>query len=175
MAIELRDARRSPGDRTWLGNVYPLYLHDLSEFDTGYYHLDDDGRWQPDHLPSWLEDGRDLPLLLLLDGRRVGFAMVGRKPSPWVAPGCDYRMSEFFVLKRERMRGVGSSAAHAVFDAHPGRWEVSELVRNERAIRFWRRVIGEHADGRFDETADAEELRQVFRARARAAALRRTK
>jgi len=32
MSIELRSARKSLEDTEWLTNVYPLYLHDLSEF-----------------------------------------------------------------------------------------------------------------------------------------------
>lgn len=175
MDLELRDARRIASDRAWLRNVYPLYLHDLSEFDGGYYTLDDRGLWQPDHLPSWLGEDQDLPLILVADGRRVGFALVARAPSPWIAPGCDHRMSEFFVLRRERRQGIGARAAHAVFDAHPGRWEVSELVRNERAIRFWRRVIGEQTGGRYEEAADAEELRQTFRVKARPGTVHRAR
>jgi len=163
MSIELRDARLTVVDRAWILNVYPLYLHDLSEFDAGYYQLDDRGVWQPDHLPAWLAADRDLPLLIVVDGRRVGFALVNRAPSPHVAPTRDCRMSEFFVLRRERRTGIGTRAAHAILERHPGRWEVSELVRNEAAIRFWRRVIGEHTGGRFEESADADELRQTFR------------
>jgi predicted acetyltransferase len=166
MGLEIRDARLSTTDRTWLINVFPFYLHDLSAFDDSYYELDESGRWRPDHLPAWLHDANDLPLVILRDGRRVGFALVCRKPSPWVTPGCDYRMAEFFVLRRERRSGIGTRAAHAVFDAHPGRWEVSELARNERAIRFWRRVIGERTNDRYDESAEDDELRQVFRVRA---------
>lgn len=39
MDLELRDARRSAADREWLTNVYPFYLHDLSEFDIGDAHV----------------------------------------------------------------------------------------------------------------------------------------
>lgn len=163
MAIELRDARLTVVDRAWLLNVYPLYLHDLSEFDAGYYGLDERGVWQPDHLPSWLAADQDMPLVIVADERPVGFAMINRRPSRHVAPSFDFRMSEFFVLRRERGRGLGTRAALTVFAEHPGRWEVSELVRNEGAIRFWRRVIGEHTGGRFEESADGEELRQTFR------------
>jgi len=165
MSLELRDARRSPIDRAWLGNVYPLYLHELSAFDTTYYRLDERGNWQPDHLPSWLADDLDLPLLITVAGQPVGFALVNQAPSPHIMAGCDFRMSEFFVLRRERRSGIGTRAANAVFDLYPGRWQVSELLRNERAIRFWRRVIGERTGGRYTETADAEELRQTFRCR----------
>jgi hypothetical protein len=60
-SLELRDARGTAIDRAWLGNVYPLYLHELSAFDDTYYQLDERGVWQPDHLPSWLVDDHDLP------------------------------------------------------------------------------------------------------------------
>ena len=43
MQISLLDARHTTVDRTWLTNVYPLYLHDLSKFDDGYYHLNEQG------------------------------------------------------------------------------------------------------------------------------------
>ena len=165
MGLELRDPRRSAIDRAWLSNVYPLYLHDLSAFDDSYYQLDERGIWQPDHLPSWLVDDHDLPLLIVVDRRRVGFALVNQTPSPHMSADCDYRMSEFFILRRERRTGIGTRAAHAVFDLHPGRWEVSELERNERAIHFWRRVIGERSNGRFEETTSTEGLRQTFRSR----------
>ncbi len=161
----LRDARRSALDRLWLTNVYPLYLHDLSAYDDDYYTLDERGVWRPDHLRSWLGHDRDLPLLLVVDGQRVGFALVNRAPSALVTPGCDYRMSEFFVLARERRAGIGTRAAHAVFALLPGRWEVSQLPRNERAIRFWRRVVAEASDGAWEEQVTADEVRQVFRTR----------
>src|SRR6266436_8337580 len=80
MSLELRDARRSTADREWLTNVYPLYLHDLSEFDDHYYTLDDRGVWMPDHRASWLEAGGDHPLILVDAGRRAGFALVNQAP-----------------------------------------------------------------------------------------------
>jgi hypothetical protein len=50
VGLELRDARRSAADREWLTNVYPFYLHDLSEFDLTYYchqeMIDAAGVWQ---------------------------------------------------------------------------------------------------------------------------------
>lgn len=161
MTIELRDARRSADDRAWLESVYPFYLHDLSEFDEGYYHLDERGRWQPDHLPGWLREDDDHPLVVAEAGRRVGFALVNQAPSRHVSPGLDFRMAEFFVLRAHRARGIGRRAVFALFERFRGRWEIFELPRNERAIRFWRRVVGEFSGGRFTETTDAAGVRQV--------------
>ena len=162
MALELRDARRSGADREWLTNVYPFYLHDLSEFDLAYYTLDDRGVWMPDHRAGWLEDDGDHPLILVEAGRRVGFALVNQAPSPHVRPGMDYRMAEFFVLRRHRGQGIGRRAVFALFDRFRGRWEVSELARNAVAIAFWRRVIGEYGGGRHQEWTGETGVWQVI-------------
>ena len=162
MGLELRDVRRSAADREWLTNVYPFYPHDLSEFDLTYYTLDDRGVWMPDHRPAWLEDDRDHPPISVDAGRRVGFALVNRAPSPHVRPGMDYRMSELFVLRSHRGRGVGRRAVCSLFDRFRGKWEVFELARNAAAISLWRRVIGEYGGGRHQETIDAAGVWQVI-------------
>jgi predicted acetyltransferase len=61
-------------------------------------------------------------------------------------------MSQFFVLRKHRRRGVGERAAAMTFDAFRGRWEVREALRNTPAHEFWRSVIGRYARGRFTET-----------------------
>ncbi|MGH7899432.1 MAG: GNAT family N-acetyltransferase, partial [Candidatus Binatia bacterium] len=154
---ELQDARASAADRQWLTNVYPSYLHDLSEFDNHYYRLNDRGLWEPDHLPSWLEEDSDHPLIIRDSGRRVGFALVNEAPSPHVPPGASFRLSEFFVLRKYRRGGVGRRAAFALFGRFRGRWQLSVLARNASAIRFWRRVIREFCGG-YEETAGAAEI-----------------
>jgi predicted acetyltransferase len=162
MSIELRDARRSPADREWLTNVYPLYLHDLSEFDDHYYTLDDRGVWMPDHRASWLEEDRDHPLIIVDAGQRAGFALVNQAPSPHMQPGMDFRMSEFFVLRKYRGQGVGRRAVFTLFDRFRGKWEIFELTRNAIAISFWRRVIGEYGGGRHEEKTDELGVRQII-------------
>ena len=81
LKLGLHDARASGADREWLTNVYPFYLHDLSEFDDHYYTLTDRGLWEPDHLPSWLQDDTDHPLIIRQSETRVGSALVNEAPS----------------------------------------------------------------------------------------------
>ena len=120
MTVNLHDARSASGDREWLANVYPCYLLDLSEFDDRYYTLTDRGLWEPDHLPSWLEDDTDPPLIIAEAGCRVGLALVNEAPSPHVMPGVRFRMSEFFILRRHRRAGIGRCAAAGEREAaHP--------------------------------------------------------
>jgi predicted acetyltransferase len=164
MHIELRDAKQSVADRDWLTNVYPLYLHDLSEFDIGYYHLTERGLWEPDHLPDWLSNELQHSLIILASGERAGFAFVGQAPFPHMTPGLDYHMAEFFILRKLRRTGIGRAAALAAFDRFPGTWEVIEMPRNTTAVRFWRRVIGEYTHGQFEDAPIPGSERQVFRA-----------
>jgi len=65
-----------------------------------------------------------------------GFALVGDQ-----APRGDAgvrEISEFFVLRKYRRRGVGSYVARTLFSRFAGRWEVAELAWNVLAQRFWR-------------------------------------
>ena len=162
MKVDLRDARASAADRRWLANVYPFYLHDLSEFDEGYYELDEQGLWQPDHLPSWLEEDGDHPLIIGDSERRVGFALVNEAPSPHVMAGIRFRLSEFFVLKKYRRGGIGRHAAARLFDQFRGRWQITVLPRNTPAIRFWERVIAENAQDVLRETASGGGIVYIF-------------
>ena len=60
-------------------------------------------------------------------------------------------ISEFFIVRRHRRRGVGTEVARLVFDRYPGKWEVTQLTRNVDAQAFWRRVIGAYTGGRYEE------------------------
>ncbi|MFP2929650.1 GNAT family N-acetyltransferase [Pyxidicoccus sp. 3LG] len=157
--------RVTPAEHPLLRNLYPLYLHDLSEYGVEY-RLDEQGHWRPDFLPTWLAPSPEVnPLLLRSEGRIVGFAFVGQAPFPYMTKGRDFRMSEFFILRCERRRGLGRLAARAVFDLFPGIWEVSQLPANRDAIAFWRSVIDEYTGGAFEDTQVDGSPAQVFDSR----------
>ena len=150
-------------DRVTIRNLYPLYLHDLSPH-TEFYDIDDRGIFYPDYLPDWLDVRSPMvhPMMIRAGGRPAGFAFVGQAPFPHMTPDRSFRMSEFFILARHRRRGVGRRAAHALFDAFRGTWEVTELPTNTRAIRFWRSVIWEYTGGVFQDTFEHGDVVQVF-------------
>src|SRR5689334_19395481 len=52
--IALVDAWRDPLARAFFLNVWPMYVHELSGFDTDFYALDERGRWQPDIASDWI-------------------------------------------------------------------------------------------------------------------------
>ncbi|MCP3166870.1 GNAT family N-acetyltransferase [Myxococcus qinghaiensis] len=154
--------RASPAEHPLLRNLYPLYLHDLSEFGVEY-RLDAQGQWVPNFLPTWLADSNEVhPLLLRWEGRTVGFAFVAQAPFPYMTPGRDFRMSEFFILRGERGYGLGRRAAMAVFDRFRGLWEVSQLPANHAATSFWRKVIREYTGGQFEDSYVEDSPAQLF-------------
>ena len=50
-------------------------------------------------------------------------------------------MSQFFILKGFRRRGIGRSFAHALFDRFSGKWEVGYIEQNTPAVSFWNAVV----------------------------------
>jgi predicted acetyltransferase len=158
--VEIRPALDAE-KRALVRSLYPLYLQELSTF-TDYYKLDARGQWQPDHLPDWLRGDHQHAFLIYADGVPAGLCFVAQAPFPHMKKGCDHQISEFFVLEAFRERGVGTVAAHQVLDRFPGRWAVTELEANVKAVSFWRRIIAGHTGGAFTETKDPGELVQRF-------------
>jgi predicted acetyltransferase len=148
-------------ERAVIERLYPLYLHDLSAF-TDYYQLDAAGRWVPDHLSAWLGSERATSLLVTAGDRLAGLVLVAHAGFPFVPPGPDHTMGEFFVVAGQRRRGVGRRAAALAFDAFPGRWRVEQLRRNTAATAFWRRVIDDYTGGRYEESAPHGHPVQTF-------------
>lgn len=123
-----------------------LYEYDFSEYEGT--DLDSDGCFGYPYLDLyWLEPGRH-PFIIRVDGRPAGFVLVNAHT---YLEGSDWGISEFFILRKYRRKGVGRSAAFAVFDQFRGKWEVHELQRNGPSQDFWRKVIGEYTGGKYTE------------------------
>jgi predicted acetyltransferase len=74
----------------------------------------------------------------------------------------DHRLAEFFVTKSARRLGVGREAAVLIFNRFNGRWEITEMLRNQPAVAFWRDVVGGYTHGDFRESIQQGEVRHLF-------------
>jgi predicted acetyltransferase len=146
MNVEIVDARPLADV---LKNLFPLYIHDLSQFTDFDVEADGAFRAPPSFAAYWQSPERH-PFLLRADGRVAGFALVRQTD----ADPLSFDMGEFFVLRRYRRHGVGRIAASALFDRFRGRWEVRELVDNLPAQGFWRRIIADYTQGAFEDTRE---------------------
>jgi predicted acetyltransferase len=145
MNVELTEA--AVADEPVLANLLSLYLHDFSELSGDA--PGPDGRFTYDRLPLFFQEPGRTPLLIRSDGLLAGFALVSLGSvitgSPRVRD-----LSEFFVVRGLRRRGVGRIAASAVFGRFPGAWEVRALDRNRGAYEFWASAIFHHTRGAFE-------------------------
>lgn len=135
-ALEVRPA--APEEAPVLANLLELYAHDFSLI--ADLHLGQDGRYGYSRLAQYWTDPTRLPFLVRVDGRPAGFALIARgseisgDPEVW-------DVSEFFVVRRHRRRGVGAAVAHELWRRHPGRWEVRVMENNVPAIAFWAAAV----------------------------------
>jgi predicted acetyltransferase len=130
-----------------LGRLFQLYFYDFSEMmglDVG-----DDGLFTGRRPEGYWTASRYHPFLVHAGGRLAGFAIVDTQRR--LTGELLWDMNQFFILRRHRLGGVGARAAAALFDAFPGHWEVREVASNVGAQAFWRKVIGRHTGGRFEE------------------------
>ena len=150
-------------ERAIVENLAQLYVYDWSEL----LHLEigQDGRFGNFLLtPYWVDDWRH-PFLLRVGDTLAGFALIEERSKVTGESGV-FDMTEFFVLRRFRRRGVGLAAAFAAFDLFKGRWEVRQREENAAATAFWRRAIGDYTRGNYQEVrwdrAEWTELVQTF-------------
>ena len=121
-----------------LRNLYQLYAHDFTEHvpfaisQTGLFDVAPSEEW-------WTREGH-APFFIRSSEELAGFALV-RRGSRVTADPEVMDVAEFFVLRGMRKKGVGVTAAHALFAAFPGRWEIRVRVTNVSAMVFWSRVV----------------------------------
>jgi predicted acetyltransferase len=87
--------------------------------------------------------------------------VLATRGSPATDNPSDLDVAEFFVLRAHRASGIGAQAACLLWDQLPGHWVVRAAVKNEAAVRFWRRTIASYAAGAHVERV--LELRGVVR------------
>lgn len=162
LTVSLRDARAAPGDRLWIQSVYRDYLDDLNPGTGLFPMLGEVGHREPDQIAHWFADPNTFPLIILKGSEPVGFARVVRAVASASQPGIEYRMAEFFVARSRRRLGIGQIAVQLILSRFAGRWQISEYLRNEEAVNFWRRVVARHTHGRYQERIINGEVHQVF-------------
>ena len=146
MKVELHQARGK--DIPVLRRLMQLYLYDFAAIDDGA--IADDGLYgDAATIESFWTDPRMTSFLVRVDGTLAGFVLV-RDRARYAGDGTR-EISEFFILRRHRRRGVGGETARRVFDKFPGKWELTQITSNVEAQAFWRRVIGDYTGGRYEE------------------------
>jgi predicted acetyltransferase len=65
-----------------------------------------------------------------------------------------HTIAEFFIMKKYGGKGIGKTAAKRIFDLFPGKWQVTQIEKNYPAQAFWRSLISEYTNGKYEERYD---------------------
>lgn len=130
MRVEVLRAERE--QEPVLRNLIELYAHDFSEFHA--LELGEDGRFGYEPLPLYWSDPSRHPFLIRVDGKLAGLILVNRIDNV-------SDIAEFFVTRGHRRGGVGTRAAHEVWNRFPGPWQVRVMDANVAGRRFWSAAI----------------------------------
>lgn len=141
--MELSLDPASTDEQPILARLLELYSHELS--DVADLRIGDDGLYGYRYLPQYWVEPERYPYLVRIDAELAGFALV-RQGSELTGDPHVWDMAEFFVLRRHRRSGVGVRAAHAVWQRHPGRWDVRVMERNTAALAFWQRAVDQYVN-----------------------------
>ncbi|GGP14067.1 GNAT family N-acetyltransferase [Nonomuraea glycinis] len=108
--------------------VLQLYLHDFSE--VRELDVTPHGTFTFPYLDHYFTEEDREACFIAANGVLAGFGMTRR-----LKDDGSREMSEFFVLRRHRRRGVGRAAALQVLRRHPGQWRLSFNHANEAAAK----------------------------------------
>ncbi|MGD6843560.1 GNAT family N-acetyltransferase [Bacillus infantis] len=135
-------------DKTVLSNLIQLYRYDSSEFDGRV--LSQHGLYSYKYLDhQWTEDYRR-PFIVKVDGEIAGFVLVILDvPGEFTKLSNEETnvISDFFILRKFRGRGIGRQVAFSIFEQFKGAWEVKQTYENKPAYAFWKKVISEFTKG----------------------------
>jgi predicted acetyltransferase len=121
-----------------LANLLQLYCYDFSE--SVDIEISKDGKFPYESFPLYWSEPHWHPFLVTVNGMPAGFALVKR-----AATSTDFKttwdMTEFFIVRRYRRRGIGTRIAKEVFKQLLGLWEVRVMSSNHSGLHFWEHAI----------------------------------
>ena len=148
MSITLEKALEA--DKTILGNLYSIYLHDLSTF-TMQIDIGEDGSFHYEDLETfWTVDGIS-PFFIKENKTIIGFLLLVERP--FLKKEMDFGINDLFILNKYKGKGFGRHAVKELFQEKQGKYFVIELVENKPAVSFWKKLYKElHIN--FEERAE---------------------
>jgi ribosomal-protein-alanine N-acetyltransferase len=143
MKVTLHKAK--PSDLPIVKNLVPYYIYDMSEY-MGWATKPDGRHDGCDGIEDYWTDADKHAFILRAGREPAGFVLLLEGGH---GPLVDYSITDFFVLRKFRHRGVGERIAREFFNRFPGRWQVDHLKHNKPAAIFWRKIISRFTRDKF--------------------------
>jgi len=147
LKVEITEATEK--EKPIIQNLARFYIYDLSEFQERK--CPDNGLFEDeDYIRFWTKPGH-YPHLIKCQGELAGFVFVEEGGS---SANIDYHISEFFVIRKFRGRGISRFVVSKIFQKFSGNWEVMAISRNAPAIKFWEKTIAEYTQGQYTKSSE---------------------
>lgn len=127
-------------DITLYRNLFNMYQNELSVYYTNgeFSYVDENGYFNAASVNEiFPPDDAILPYVITGDEKNIGLLLVTKKPYARF----DYQIEELFLVRAARGTGSAQEALLAFFGAHPGTYTLEVFRNNERAYRFWKKLI----------------------------------
>lgn len=128
-------------DRELLWNINQKYLHEM----TNYYDdpMDEKGNYHYGHFDEYFSDSKRVAYLLYDENTLIGFAMLN--PYSCIGGNPDYTMAEFTIFPAYRRKHFAFDVVNALFEKHPGQWEIKYNEKNLAAKHLWNKVAASYS------------------------------
>ncbi|MEG2348851.1 MAG: GNAT family N-acetyltransferase [Clostridia bacterium] len=61
-----------------------------------------------------------------------------------------HSIAEFMIIPKYRRKNIGKSVAIQCFNMYKGNWEVSPSLNSDSAYKFWKKVISEYTNNKYE-------------------------
>ncbi|MEC0232299.1 GNAT family N-acetyltransferase [Paenibacillus alba] len=130
-------------EKSVLYNLIQLYRYDSSEFD-GHV-LNHHGMYLYKYFDHQWTDEYRRPFIVKVDGEISGFVLISLDvPKEYMKLSTAEKtnlVSDFFIMRKYRRRGVGRYVAYSLFEQFSGTWEIRQTAANKTAYEFWKQII----------------------------------
>ena len=157
--MEFELVRVEEKDKSIIYNLMQLYTYELSFFEdeTATFTMLDSGLYVINkYVERYWKDENRHPYILNHNNELLGFVLHRYNEEDM------NEIAEFFVLNKYRKIGAGTFMASKMFELYKGKWEVRTLIKNERAQKFWRKIIKDFTNNNFEEKLIRENSRLAF-------------
>jgi predicted acetyltransferase/RimJ/RimL family protein N-acetyltransferase len=136
-------------------NMAKYYVYDRSYY-MGWQ-CQSDGEFQCIDFKDYFENPDKKAFLVKVKNELAGFILLDKEN---ILDTVDWNMGEFFILAKFQKKNIGSYITDKIFELFPGKWTISVMPENIKAVNFWRKAISKATTEKFNEVyKTAKELK----------------
>lgn len=134
----------SESDKETVQNMARFYVYDMSRYcgELPGWEMPENGLYECRNLTPYFTEKTRFPFLIRVGSELAGFVLINKVGT---LPEVDWNVGEFFVIAKFQGQGVARQIAFEVFDRFPGIWEVTQMPKNEPAVKFWKKIVEEYS------------------------------